>query len=129
MGSSMNILLVDDEQPFLDVMTALLSAEGHSVVLAGDGKAAREVLDLEKVDLIISDIMMPTLDGARFHSYVREFTANSDVPFIFMSGLTDVAQMLDMDPSRDYFLSKGSAAEDILRLVDQVSRQGSDASA
>jgi DNA-binding response OmpR family regulator len=125
----MNILLVDDEESFLDVMKALLNAAGHSVVLAGDGKAAREVLDLEKVDLIISDIMMPTLDGARFHSYVREFTANSDVPFIFMSGLTDVAQMLDMDPARDFFLSKNSNAEEILKLVDQVSRQDSDASA
>jgi DNA-binding response OmpR family regulator len=125
----MNILLVDDEQSFLEVMKALLNAAGHSVVLAGDGKAAREVLDLEKIDLIISDIMMPTLDGARFHSYVREFTANSDVPFIFMSGLTDVAQMLDMDPARDFFLSKNSNAEEILKLVDQVSRQDSDASA
>ena len=125
----MNNLLVDDEESFLDVMKALLNAAGHSVVLAGDGKAAREVLDLEKIDLIISDIMMPTLDGARFHSYVREFTANSDVPFIFMSGLTDVAQMLDMDPARDFFLSKNSNAEEILKLVDQVSRQGSDASA
>jgi DNA-binding response OmpR family regulator len=125
----MNILLVDDEESFLDVMKALLNAAGHSVLLAGDGKAAREVLDLEKIDLIISDIMMPTLDGARFHSYVREFTANSDVPFIFMSGLTDVAQMLDMDPARDFFLSKNSNAEEILKLVDQVSRQDSDASA
>jgi len=125
----MNILLVDDEESFLDVMKALLNAAGHSVLLAGDGKAAREVLDLEKVDLIISDIMMPTLDGARFHSYVREFTANSDVPFIFMSGLTDVAQMLDMDPARDFFLSKNSNAEEILKLVDQVSLQDSDASA
>ena len=125
----MNILLVDDEESFLDVMKALLNAAGHSVLLAGDGKAAREVLDLEKIDLIISDIMMPTLDGARFHSYVREFTANSDVPFIFMSGLTDVAQMLDMDPARDFFLSKNSNAEEILKLVDQVSLQDSDASA
>ena len=38
-------------------------------------------LEFDKVDLIISDVFMPTLDGVRFHDYVREFTDAQDDPF------------------------------------------------
>ena len=85
----MRILLVDDEKGFLNVMGEVLRESGYEILLAEDGKQARELLEMEKVDLIISDVFMPTLDGVRFHSYVREFTDVPDIPFIFVSGYDD----------------------------------------
>src|SRR5512136_998303 len=100
----MRILLVDDEQGYLNVMGDLLRDYGYEVILAHDGKQAREALEVEQVDLIISDVFMPTLDGVRFHSYVRDFTDSSDVPFIFMSGYDDEqTQNLLVDPKLDFF--------------------------
>ena len=66
---------------------------------------------------------MPTLDGIRFHSFVREFTDARDVPFIFMSGHDDVQiRGLAEKSSNDYFLRKPTPIEDILALVDKVIR-------
>ena len=70
----MRILIVDDEEAFLNVMEQVLRTQGYDVVKAQDGKQAREALEGEKIDLIMSDVFMPTLDGVRFHSFVREFT-------------------------------------------------------
>ena len=85
----MRILIVDDEEAFLNVMEQVLRTQGYDVVKAQDGKQAREALEGEKIDLIMSDVFMPTLDGVRFHSFVREFTDAKDVPFIFISGYDD----------------------------------------
>ena len=119
----MRILLVDDEHGFLDVMGDVLRNAGHTVTVASDGKAARELLEVESVDVIMSDVFMPTLDGARFHSYVREFSQNADIPFIFISGFDDQrTRALVMDPDKDFFFSKTTPVDTILKLLDSLER-------
>lgn len=117
----MKILLVDDEQGYLNVMGDILRQHGHEVVLAEDGKQAREALDMERVDLIISDVFMPTLDGVRFHSYVREFTDAHDLPFVFVSGYDDEnTRTLVKDPEKDFFFSKSTPIETMMSFIDQL---------
>jgi DNA-binding NarL/FixJ family response regulator len=88
------------------------------VVTAENGKLARECLEQERIELIISDVFMPTLDGVRFHSYVRDFTDYHDVPFIFMSGYDDEhTRDLISDPDIDFFFSKTAPVEKVLGLV------------
>ena len=117
----MKILVVDDEKGFLDVMGDLLKDYGYDVLLAEDGKQAREYLEMEKVDLIISDVFMPTLDGVRFHSYVREFTDAHDVPFIFISGYDDEqTRSVVVNSKIDFFLSKTAPVENILNLIESL---------
>jgi len=119
----MRILLVDDEEGFLNIMDGVLRDHGYDVVKALDGKQAREALEGEKVDLIISDVFMPTLDGVRFHSFVREFTDAKDVPFIFISGYDDEhTRGLASDSPNDYFIGKTTPIEDILALIEKVKR-------
>lgn len=115
----MKILVVDDNPEFLSMMGELLRSQDYEVFLAEDGKQAREFLEDEQVDLIISDILMPTLDGTRFHSYVREFTdGHKKVPFIFISGYTEGrTRGVITDPELDFFLSKPASFEDVLNLV------------
>jgi two-component system, chemotaxis family, chemotaxis protein CheY len=119
----MRILLVDDDEGFLNTMEGVLGEKGHDVVRAQDGKQAREALEGEKIDLIISDVFMPTLDGVRFHSFVRAFTDARDVPFIFISGYDDKhLRDLAAESPKDYFLRKPAPIEDILALIDKVIR-------
>ncbi len=118
----MRILLVDDEEGFLCLMSDLLRFAGHSVVPASDGKIARELITTEQFDLVISDLMMPALDGARFHSYVRNFTASNDVPFVFISGMTNQADELLADPSRDFFIRKDAPAQTLLDLIGTLNQ-------
>ena len=117
----MRILVVDDNKGFLDVMAQLLRDYGYEVFVAEDGKQAREFLEIEKVDLIISDVFMPTLDGARFHSYVREFTDARDVPFIFISGYDDEhTRNVVVNSDIDYFFSKTTPVETIVDLIEKL---------
>jgi DNA-binding response OmpR family regulator len=119
----MRILMVDDEEGFLGVMNGVLREQGYEVVLAADGKQAREALEGGNIDLIISDVFMPTLDGVRFHSFVREFSGMKDVPFIFISGYDDEhTRGLASQSPNDYFLGKTTPLEDILALIDKVKR-------
>ena len=119
----MRILLVDDDEGFLNNMEGILREKGHDVVRAQDGKQAREALEGEKIDLIISDVFMPTLDGIRFHSFVRAFTDARDVPFIFISGRDDERlRALAAESPNDYFLLKPAPIENILALIDRVIR-------
>ncbi len=117
----MRILVVDDNKGFLDVMAQLLRDYGYEVFVAEDGKQAREFLEIEKVDLIISDVFMPTLDGARFHSYVREFTDARDVPFIFISGYDDEhTRNVVVNSDIDFFFSKTTPVETIVDLIEKL---------
>ncbi len=117
----MKILLVDDERGFLTVMGDVLRESGYTVIVAENGKQAREVLEVEQVDLIVSDVFMPTLDGVRFLDYVREFTDVPDIPFIFMSGYDDEhTKNLVVDPAIDFFLSKTAPIEKVLGLIENL---------
>ncbi len=114
----MKILLVDDERGFLNAMGDVLRLSGHDVS-AENGKQARESLEFDNVDLIVSDVFMPTLDGVRFHDYVREFTDSQDVPFIFMSGYDDEqTRNLVVNPAIDFFFSKTTPVEKVLALIE-----------
>ena len=125
----MKILLVDDERGFLTVMGDVLRESGYNVILAENGKQAREVLEVERVDLIVSDVFMPTLDGVRFHDYVREFTDVPDIPFIFMSGYDDEhTKNLVVDPAIDFFISKTAPIDKVLALIENL-RTAKDAKA
>lgn len=117
----MKILLVDDNVDFLNVLEELLKGHGYTPIVAQDGKQAREMLEEQPVDVIISDVFMPTLDGLRFHSYVREFLGQRDIPFIFMSGYDDSYTRESLEDSTvDFFLSKGSPISDIVAMLESI---------
>ncbi len=115
----MRILLVDDDDMYLSFITELLKEQGYEVSEATDGKQARERLESDVIDLIISDIFMPTLDGVLFHSYVREFSNRPEVPFVFVSGIDDPqTRGAVLNPGLDYFVSKSAPIADLLRCVE-----------
>jgi CheY-like chemotaxis protein len=117
----MKILLVDDEGGFLKAMGDVLRDSGYEVLVAEDGKIAREQLETQHVDLIISDVFMPTLDGMRFHDYVRDFSNQRRTPFIYMSGYDDEStRALAADPDCDFFLSKTTPLDQILSFIESL---------
>ena len=61
-----HILLVDDEPAILDIVTRYLSKEGYQVTIAMNGQEALDHYRAQAVDLIITDIMMPQMDGYDF---------------------------------------------------------------
>jgi CheY-like chemotaxis protein len=115
----MDILLVDDNEDYLMLMKDILYANGYSVTTASDGVEACEVLDTNDIDLIISDIKMPRLDGIKLHAFARETDKYKDTPFIFISGYKDVyANLMKLDPQKDLLFDKTTPVTEIVAMVN-----------
>jgi DNA-binding response OmpR family regulator len=78
------ILLIDDDDQVVKLIALWLSKAGYEVECACDGEQGRRVLEKERVDLIITDIVMPEKDGLEAIPLIRKM--NKTVPIIAMSG-------------------------------------------
>ena len=115
------ILLVDDNTDYLRLLKEAFSASGYDVHTAEDGMEGCKTLTLPDIDLIISDIRMPRLDGIKLHSFARKTHRYKAVKFIFLSAFKDeYASIPGMNSEIDYFLDKTTPIDAILRMVDQL---------
>src|SRR5436190_15295857 len=78
----MTVLIVDDNGTNLKLLRAVLERQGHCVLTANDGLEALAVLERQPIDAIISDILMPNMDGYRFCYEVRTSSRFCSLPFI-----------------------------------------------
>ena len=78
----MNVLIVDDNATNRKLLRVTLQSEGHRTLEAADGVEAMEVLQSHPVDAIVSDILMPRMDGYRFCHEVRSCEQFKNVLFI-----------------------------------------------
>jgi DNA-binding response OmpR family regulator len=117
----MDILLVDDNEDYLFLVKQVLDQNGYKVHTARDGMEGCEVLTNSDIDLIISDIRMPRLDGVKMHAFAREIDRYRRTKFIFISGFRDVySQAINIDPNLDFLLDKTTPIEELLKLVDEL---------
>ena len=81
------ILIVEDDKELSLLFQKVLEKSGYQVKSASDGAQALEVLDREYIDLIISDIMMPVMDGLEATRYIRRSNKENarDIPIIAMT--------------------------------------------
>lgn len=117
------VLVVEDEYGNAEILKLLLEAAGYRVATASNGKAALEILEGEKPALILSDFMMPTMNGGEFGEAVRRKPGLSKVPFIFMSATSEhVVQRSFRD--YDAFLTKPFDIDTMLLLVARFAENG-----
>jgi CheY-like chemotaxis protein len=117
----MDILLVDDNEDYLMLMKDLLYSNGYSVTTATDGAEACDILDTSNIDLIISDIKMPRLDGIKLHAFARETDKYRNTKFIFISGYKDVyADIMKLDNTKDFLFDKTTPANEIVGMVNDL---------
>lgn len=117
------ILLVDDVPMVRLSICAALEGDGHQVLEAGDGKEALTVLDTEPVDLIITDLWMPNLDGVELLKRLRATNARIKVIAISGGGVRrpiDVSAALAQTWGADAVLYKPFANEDLLEEVNRL---------
>jgi DNA-binding NtrC family response regulator len=78
------ILVIDDEQPIRRSLRRILELDGHVVLEAEDGRAALALEDAHEIDLIITDVFMPEMDGIEF--LLDHQDRRPDLPIIAISG-------------------------------------------
>ena len=110
------ILLVDDEEGYRELIARLLTKAGYEVLQAADGLQALSLLEESKVDLVISDILMPALNG---YALVARLRAKwPAMPVILTTGFLPAAKTM-MNGSVD-FIPKPINAD---TLIDMIHRR------
>ena len=108
------VLVVDDEHSQAEVLTMLLTLEGFEVAVAFNGKEALAQLDRVQPDLIVTDYMMPLMNGGEMAKLVRAVPLHSKVPIV-MTSATDVKQVEQHSEHYDAFLRKPYLWDESLR--------------
>ena len=80
------ILIVDDDQKILDLLVELLELEGYEVSAARDGVSALDLLTSCEPDLVVSDVVMPLLDGIELCRRIKQGALTANIPVLLMSG-------------------------------------------
>ncbi len=118
---SQKILIVDDNPNVLRLLNISLSKAGYDIVQAENGEVAFEAANRERPDIIISDIMMPKMDGIELCWMIRE---NSDiplVPFIFLTSFDDPeTEIRGFRAGADDYLNKPIDRAELLQRVDHL---------
>jgi len=89
MTESPLVLVVDDEENFRDIISALLGASGFRVAVAANGEEALAHAEELKPDLIILDMKMPVMDGATAFTKIKEKDSLKDTKVLFLSSFGD----------------------------------------
>jgi sigma-B regulation protein RsbU (phosphoserine phosphatase) len=112
------ILLVDDEKLVRMVAKRRLSKFHHRILEAENGREALDILEREKVDLILSDWMMPELDGPGLCEIIKKDDRFRSIHFILMTALDQPAQIAEgLSRGADDFLQKSASDQEILARV------------
>ena len=120
------LLVVEDVPNILELLTVTLRFKGYPVITAKNGQEALDVIEQERPALIITDILMPVMDGYAFVQALRSNVTTLDIPVIFLSATyvtpEDKTFALSLGASR--FIEKPIDTEDFLLTIAELLTQG-----
>ncbi len=121
MTSRTSVLVVDDEPSLRDFIRKNLEARGFTVHAAANGLEALAIFNTQPLDLIILDVMMPTMDGLETTRRVRQ---TSLVPIVILSALGEEKdKVAALDLGADDYLTKPFGVDELLARVRAVLRR------
>jgi len=115
------ILVVDDEPKVARLARDYLEKNGFRVTTAGDGQSALAIARREKPDLVILDLMLPTIDG---REVCRRLRRESDVPIIMLTALSEeIDQVTGLEIGADDYITKPFSARALVARVRALLRR------
>jgi DNA-binding response OmpR family regulator len=94
MNGNLNILVVDDNQENLKVVSTYLKEKNYRIALALDGKSALDILESNKIDLVLLDVMMPEMDGFEVITRIRANKCLENIPVIFLTAKNETEDIV-----------------------------------
>ncbi len=119
-----NVLIVDDDIVFLEIIVETMEQYGgkFNIITAENGQRAKEVLEKEKISLMVTDIMMPEVDGLALLAYVND--KNYSFPCFIMSayGTPEIRKLIPKDVL--HFFSKPFPADKLAGAIEEELKKG-----
>jgi CheY-like chemotaxis protein len=121
------LLVVEDIPNVLELLEVTLKFQGYQVLSAKNGEEALKILEKEKPALVITDILMPVLDGFAFVQKIRSNPVTQDIPVIFLSATYVTREDRDFALSlgASLFIEKPFDTEDLLLTIAELLSQES----
>ena len=116
-----NILVVDDEIGALTLIGIMLERGGFSVIKARDGSSALAILDQNRPDMIILDVMMPGMNGIELCRVIRQREDHTSTPVLILSARGDADSIRrGMEAGADDYLRKPILHHDLVAKVRTI---------
>ncbi|HEX5369734.1 MAG TPA: response regulator transcription factor [Dehalococcoidia bacterium] len=120
-GSMLRILLIDDDPHLLDALSRVLSLEGFDVELAKDAGEALNLTAHSKHDVIVLDVMMPTVDGFTLCRLLRD---RIEAPILMLTALDSVTdRVTGLEAGADDYLTKPFATSELVARIKVLLRR------
>jgi signal transduction histidine kinase len=117
-ASKTQVLLADDNVDLRDYITRLLAQSGYDVVAVADGEAALAKVRASRPDILVTDVMMPRMDGFELLRAVREDPSLRDLPIVMLSARAgEEAKVEGLEAGVDDYLTKPFSARELLARV------------
>jgi two-component system OmpR family response regulator len=114
------ILIIDDDLAMQTVLEIALRESGYKVILANDGQEGIAKLAAMHPDLVISDIMMPHMDGVETFQHIKEQLQEDGIPIFIMTALNRKPWFADLEAEGAVIIQKPFNIEQLLRLVSDM---------
>lgn len=122
MQQKVTIAVVDDEPSIRELLTASLHFSGFDVVTAGNGKDAIDVIEKNKPDLIILDVMLPDVDGFEVTRRIRKDGIMS--PILFLTARDDTQdKIMGLTVGGDDYVTKPFSLEEVIARIRAILRR------
>lgn len=123
-GSEVTVLVVEDEDSFIDALTVGLKREGFRVHIARDGAEALDVFDVVRPDLVLLDVMLPKVSGI---DVCRELRSKSKVPIIMVTAKgAEIDTVVGLEVGADDYVTKPYRLRELVARMRAVLRRAPD---
>lgn len=113
------ILIFDDDESIVDVLTIILDEAGYRVKSATEGKEALEITKKEKPNLILLDILMSGMNGKEFKQSLKEIKGADDIPIIVISANSQTEEISEEIGAVD-FITKPFEIDEVLGKIANI---------
>lgn len=118
------ILAVDDEEHILELLDYNLERDGYHVIKSETGEDALDILDKEKVDIVLLDWMLPGIDGIEVLRRIRANKLLRTLPVIFLTAKGDeISKVVGLEVGSDDYLVKPFGVHELLARIKAVLRR------
>lgn len=114
------IFIIDDDIALQSVLEYALRAAGYEVVLARDGQEGLQMLKQISPRMVISDLMMPNMDGVEVFNHLKERLQNDGIPIIIMTALNRKPWFADLEAEGAVIMQKPFEVERLVAMINDT---------
>ena len=115
------ILIIEDAKDFVTAISVLLEAEGYEVSAASDGLAGLEKIRKGQYDLIITDVMMPKMDGFKLCRMIKFDSKHKDTPLLMLTAKGQESDVLTGEQcGADAYILKSQSPDTLIKKIKEM---------